>query len=87
MGKKVTRSKKWDPPAQGTKKREEKPKHVFLKPDERMFPYKKKIGGEWKISCQGLKSAMTLARTHGYDSVYKRARSLYNRHCKKNNNS
>ena len=81
--KKVTKSKKWDPPAQGTKKREEKPSHVFLMPKEKKFPYKKKVNGQWKISCQGLQSAMKLARTHKYEQVYKKARSLHNKHCKK----
>ena len=85
--KKVTRSKKWDPPPAGSKKREEKPSHVFLLPSKRKFPYKKKVGGKWKISCTGLLAALRRAAQHNYPDVEKKARSLYNKHCKKKNNS
>ena len=83
MSKKVTRSKKWNPPPAGSKAREKKPSHIFLLPSKRKFPYKKKVGGQWKISCAGLRAAMSRARQHGYESVYKRASALYNKHCKK----
>lgn len=73
----------WNPPAQGSKEREEMPSHAFLLPSERKFPYKKKVNGQWQISCEGLKQAITRAQQHGYKSVEARARQLYNRHCKK----
>lgn len=73
----------WNPPKQGSSKREEMPSHAFLLPKERKFPFKKKVNGKWVISCEGLRQAIVRAQQHGYASVLKKARQLYQKHCKK----
>lgn len=61
------------------KERKELPAHHFLLPKERKFPYKNKDG---TINCRLLRAAITRAAQHGYPSVEKRARKLYEKHCK-----
>jgi len=46
---------KWNPPKIGSEKRQQMPPSAFLLPKERKFPYKKKVNGQWKISCEGLR--------------------------------
>ena len=70
----------WNPPSIGSKKREKMPSSYFLLPSKRKFPYKTKSG---KISCQGLRAAMSRAAQHGYTNVYNKAKRLYNKYCKK----
>lgn len=73
----------WNPPPQGSKKRKEMPSHAFLLPKERKFPFKVKRKGKWVISCKGLRQAMIRAQQYGYAKVLKKARELYEKHCKK----
>ena len=76
---KVSKSKTWNPP-KSKSKRSEMPASYFLMPKERKFPYKTRTGS---ISCTGLLQAIRRAQQHGYQSVMKRAQSLYAKHCKK----
>jgi len=59
------------------------PKHVFLLPEERKFPYKRYKNGKWVISCADLRDAMRLAAIHRYKQVEQKAKRLYSRHCKR----
>jgi hypothetical protein len=78
--KKATRDHSWNPPSQGTKKRNEMPSHCFLNPKEKKYPYKKKVNGEWVISRSGLRACITRAAQHGHKSIETKARRLYQRH-------
>lgn len=69
---KIIKSKKW---------REETPKHFFLLPNEKKFPYKNPITG--KIDCRLLRAAITRAAQHNYPKVESKARKLYQKHCSK----
>jgi len=62
------------------KERKEAPARNFLLPEERKFPYRNKDG---TINCNLLRAAIVRAAQHGYASVEKKARELYERHCKK----
>jgi hypothetical protein len=43
----------WNPPDQGSSKREDMPSSCFLVPGEKKYPYKTKQGGAWKPSRKG----------------------------------
>jgi len=59
--------------------RRELPAHHFLLPKERKFPYKNKDG---TVNCRLLRAVIVRSAQHGYPNVEKRARKLYERHCK-----
>lgn len=71
--------KAWNPPDIGSERREKMPDSAFLLPDEKKFPVKTKDKktGEWKLSQNGLKAAMSRAGQHGYADVLERAQKLY----------
>lgn len=77
---KTTKDKKWNPPKQGTRKRNAMPSHVFLMPKEKKYPYKKKVNGQWKISRSGLLACIRRAAQHGHKAVEAKARRLYQKH-------
>lgn len=60
--------------------RKEAPARNFLMPKERKFPYRNKDGS---INCNLLRAAIVRAAQHGYAAVEKKARSLYEKYCKK----
>jgi len=62
------------------KKRKQLPSSYFLLPRERKFPYRDPKTG--KIRCDLLKAAIVRAAQHGYSTVERKARSLYEKHCK-----
>jgi len=70
-------------PPVNSPKREDWPSHVFLKPGERKYPYKKYVNGQWKVSCAGLLAAMRRAIMNGEQSIAAKARALAQRYkCK-----
>ena len=72
----------WEAPPQSV--RDELPADYFLLPSERKFPYREWQGAnKGAISCNALRAAITRAAQHGYAEVERKARELYNRHCKK----
>lgn len=73
---------KWNPP-KSKGERQKMPASYFLLPKERKFPYKTRSG---KISCKGLRQAITRQAQHGYQGVLKRAQALYKKNCKSKNN-
>jgi len=62
------------------KKRKQLPSSYFLLPKKRKFPYRDPKTG--KIRCDLLKAAIVRAAQHGYSTVERKARSLYEKHCK-----
>lgn len=60
--------------------RKEVPARYFLLPEERKFPYRNKDGS---LNCNLLRAAIVRAAQHGYKQVEEKARKLYERHCKK----
>ena len=67
---------KWDPPAPGTEERKEMPASAFFSPSTRTFPYKIKIDGEWVISENGLRSAISVANFRGNTVISARASKI-----------
>ncbi|OOC42184.1 hypothetical protein [Thermosipho sp. 1074] len=74
---KVMKDKVWKniPPA-GSSKREDWPVHVFLDPQNRRYPYKKYVNGQWKVSCAGLLAAYRRAIMNKEQDIANKARSL-----------
>jgi len=68
-------ARNWNPPGIGTKKRKAMPKHAFLKPESRKYPYKVKRGDRWVTSPTGLRQAYRAARFQGDKGVMSKARS------------
>lgn len=68
----------WDDP----ELRKKAPGDFFLDPSSRRYPYKTWDG---KISCERLKAAMSLSALHGHRQIYERAKALYEKHCRGNN--
>lgn len=60
----------------GSKKREEQPSHVFLKPDERKYPVKRNVNGKWKYDGKLLLAAERRARMNQDPVVAAHAREL-----------
>ena len=69
----------WNPPAQGTKKREAMPASAFLNSKEKKYPYKVKREGKWVVSKSGLRAAISRAAQQGDTSIENRARRMYQR--------
>lgn len=69
----------WNPPAQGTKEREEMPRSAFLDPAARRYPFKVKRKGEWVESEAGLMAARNRAAQQGDTAVEKKALTKLNR--------
>ncbi|AKI96578.1 hypothetical protein [Kosmotoga pacifica] len=74
---KAMQDKVWKnvPPPDSTK-REDMPAHVFLDPQNRRYPFKKKVNGQWKVSCAGLLAAYRRANTQKDASIAAKAKSL-----------
>lgn len=71
---------KWNPPAQGTNKREAMPSSCFLVPREKKYPWKVKKNGQWVPSRQGLMAAMKRAAQQGDSAVEAKAKRLLKTH-------
>lgn len=65
--------------------REKMPAHYFLMPKERKFPVKDPTTG--KYHCGLIRAAITRAAQHKYEQVEKKARKLYEKHCKNKKSS
>ncbi|MFZ8856233.1 MAG: hypothetical protein ACO2OX_03515, partial [Candidatus Nanopusillus sp.] len=65
--------------------REKLPAHYFLMPKERKFPVKDPATG--KYHCGLLRAAIFRAAQHNYKQVEKKARKLYEKHCKNSKSS
>jgi hypothetical protein len=76
----ATKDRTWNPPSQGTKKREAMPSHCFLSPKDKKYPYKKKVNGKWVVSRSGLLAAMRRAAQHGHTAIYNKAKRLYQKY-------
>ena len=74
---KAMQDKVWKnvPPA-GSSRREDIPAHVFLDPKNKRYPYKKKVNGQWKVSCAGLLAAYRRANTQKDAAIAAKAKSL-----------
>jgi hypothetical protein len=72
--------KAWNPPPAGSKEREEWPAHAFLDPENKRYPYKKYVDGEWKVSCAGLLAAYRRAIMSKEQSIAAKARALAERY-------
>jgi len=59
----------WNPPRVGSKERQKMPRHAFLVPSQRKYPYKVKRGGRWVVSERGLMAAYRRAIMQGNTSV------------------
>jgi hypothetical protein len=70
----------WNPPSQGTNKREAMPSSCFLVPGEKKYPWKVKRNGQWVPSKQGLMAALHRAAQQGDASVEAKARRLLKTH-------
>lgn len=66
----------WEPPAVGSKDREEMPAHAFLDPENKRYPFKKFVDGEWKVSCAGLLAAYRRAIMNQESSIASKAKAL-----------
>lgn len=69
---------KWNPPPAGSKKRKEMPKSAFLQPEKRLYPFKEKKDGEWKVSECGLMAAYRRSILQGTPSVTAKAKKKLN---------
>ena len=76
MAEVMKNDRSWNPPAAGSKEREEMPSHVFLDPENKRYPYKKYVDGEWKISCAGLLAAYRRAITQKDQVIANKARRI-----------
>jgi len=65
---------------QSKSEREKMPAHYFLMPKERKFPVKDPTTG--KYHCGLIRAAITRAAQHKYENVERKARKLYEKHCK-----
>jgi len=65
----------WKPPAIGSKARQDMPRHAFLKPSTRRYPFKTQRGGRWVASPIGLRQAYRAARFQGDKPIMSAARS------------
>ena len=65
---------KWDPPAQGTKERNDMPPHAFLDQEGKRYPYKyENSEGAWVVSYKGLMSARSAAARQGDSAMFEKA--------------
>ena len=67
---------------QDPERRKKAPSDYFLDPSSRKYPYRTWDG---KISCELLRRALSLSALHKHSQIYDRAKSLYEKHCKKEN--
>lgn len=70
----------WNPPAQGTKKRNAMPSTAFLEPKSKKYPYKVKKKGKYVPSKQGLQAAKRRAAQQGRKDLVAKADRLLNRY-------
>ena len=70
----------WNPPGQGTKKREAMPASCFLLPGQKKYPFKVKRAGKWVPSRSGLMAALKRAAQQKNTAVEAKARALLKRH-------
>lgn len=70
----------WAPPEVDSEERDEMPASAFLSPSDRTYPYKHKIGGEWVISEQGLRSAISVANIRKRPDISRKAQKLLAEH-------
>lgn len=70
----------WNPPAQGSKKREAMPSTAFLEPSCKKYPYKVKRGGKYVPSKQGLQAAKRRAAQQGRKDLVAKVDRLLNRY-------
>ena len=68
----------WRAPGQGTRARQQMPRHAFLQPTTRKYPYKVKRGNRWVASERGLMAAYKRASQHGATATRNKALRLLN---------
>ena len=66
----------WNPPGQGTKKREAMPASAFLDSKNKKYPYKVKRDGEWEPSKAGLRAAKSRAAQQHKTALVKKADNI-----------
>ena len=59
--------------------RDTMPKHIFLDPENRLYPYKEKVDGEWVVSEEGLRAAISVANMRGDVRISRKASELLKR--------
>ena len=74
----------WNPPAQGTKKRDAMPASCFLDSKNKKYPYKVKKNGKWVASKQGLQAAKSRAAQQHRQDLVKKADNIMSRNFGKN---
>lgn len=57
--------RRWNPPRAGSRAREQMPRHAFLRPQTRTYPFKVQRGGRWVTSERGLMAAYRRAILQG----------------------
>lgn len=68
----------WKPPSVGSRARERMPRHAFLVPSQRKYPYKIRRGGRYVVSDAGLLAAYRRAILQKNQNVKNKARRLLN---------
>ena len=63
----------WNPPAQGTKARNNMPASAFLDPAHKKYPYKVKRNGKWVVSRAGVIAAKKRAAQQGKTALVAKA--------------
>lgn len=76
MAEVMKRDRTWNPPQAGSSEREEMPAHAFLDSENKRYPYKKYVDGEWKISCAGLLAAYRRATMQGDQNIAQKAKEI-----------
>lgn len=66
----------WNPPGQGTKKREAMPASAFLDSKNKKYPYKVKRNGKWVPSKAGLQAAKSRAAQQHKTVLVKKADNI-----------
>jgi hypothetical protein len=68
--------KSWNPPAEGTKEREQMPNSCFLDEKNKKYPYKELDEGKWTPSKEGLLSALHRAEQFNKNDIANKAKEL-----------
>ena len=69
----------WNPPAQGTKARNNMPASAFLDPAHKKYPYKVKRNGKWVPSRAGVIAAKKRAAQQGKTALVAKADRILSR--------
>ena len=70
----------WNPPAEGTKERNEMPKDCFLDEKNRKYPYKEMVNDKWVQSEEGLHAALQRAEQFDKTNIADKAKKLLNKY-------